>query len=64
MVKKNTSPTSDLIGFRPKPEDKAAVQFIQEELSVSGMKVNTTDAISGFFLFLFIVLWVLAGPPG
>ncbi len=45
MVKKNTSPSSDLIGFRPKPEDKAAVQFIPEELSVPGMKVNTTDAI-------------------
>jgi outer membrane PBP1 activator LpoA protein len=46
MTKKNTSPAvSDLIGFRPKPEDEAAVKFIQERLRVPGIAVSRSDAL-------------------
>lgn len=44
MDKKKKSP-GELINFRPKPEDRAVVEFIQEEISVPGMEANTTDAI-------------------
>lgn len=43
MTKK--SPSNEPSAIRLKPEDKAAVKFIQEELSQPGLELNFTDAV-------------------